>query len=193
MLRCYESQDQDKDASQATIPWMSRPCRGWPMRCHGRWRSPSPVARRWDAISKLERRVAYHDQLGHAYYTRCSAAASREGGGGQGHGAAAIPQTSRPCRGRPRRCRGRRQSPSSAARRCSANSIHLSLAALATATTATDRWYFWTRPRLQRFHPLIRTARVWFRPDGVCWDAVAVLSRLYYGTTSISFGRDDSK
>ena len=63
---------------------------------------------------------------------------------------------------------------------------------VATETT-TDRWDFWTRPRLQRFHPSIRTARVWFRPDGVRWDAVAVLSRLYYGTTSISFGRDDSK
>ncbi len=72
VLRRYESQDQDKDASQATIPWTSRPCRGWPMRCHGRWRSPSPVARRCDAISKLERRVAYQDQLGHTYQVlRC--------------------------------------------------------------------------------------------------------------------------
>ncbi len=156
---------------------------GRPRRCRGRRRSPSTVVRRYETMSELEMRLTYQTD----WALLPGAPPLRIAGAGRGRSVGDdtldVPSSLWAAEASP------------AARRCNANSMHLSLTAL-VATMAMECWSFWTWLRVQRFQPWsIRTARGWFRPAGVRRDAVAVLevshSRLY-GTTSISFGRDDS-
>ena len=93
-VRCRRRRWSPIPAARATVPWTSRPRRGQLRRCRGRRWSPSPAVRGCDAMSELERRVAY--QTNWAAPTRYSAAMSRGNRTRRGRWYPA-----RPCRGRP--------------------------------------------------------------------------------------------